>query len=462
MTGALKTTIKQADHPGLDQPLTATGQFVFDTARDVVLDQQRAWVAVDEGVMSWDLAKREFVRWHRLGSTSGGNVPLGKIVRMGWHDDTGNRVPSDRVRDGTAQLYATDDAKRIWRWDADHWQQVTAAPFQTERGPLLARSPRLDVYDDGAGALRMSLRQSTIAATEWPPVLVDGRLTVDRVRDLAFHQDKMFWLTKAGIMQTDSNGGFEYLWHISADDKRQDLNDLERLVSSADGQLLAVNDDGAWKLQDTKQWLPVSIDDSMRKSTEVMFADDFWQWSRWNGKLHTEVFSIRSDGRPLPLVDQGTFSFDAIRSFAIHESEGFATTLAGIVRFKLDDLKVIAIDQVALDADTGRDVPLSATAQFVSRPQPVCTDERYHFEWNGERWARYPGKLDAADWKQRYADDRYIWQATPIQQGSQRRGLQIDCTNSTSGVLETLSVLPETDPADVRRIMASGSTCGST
>ncbi|MCY2995897.1 MAG: hypothetical protein NTY19_49810, partial [Planctomycetota bacterium] len=408
------------------EPILSDGRFAFDDLDVGLIDGDDLWLAGRGGIVRRRAADGAMLRWYRSAAAGMDSRPLNDVVALRRFTTSGDPLPSsaaDADRDA-ARLCALDVSGQVWEFDGGNpgvWMAAADNPWRGPNGRWLVRTNFLEAAQDVQGRITLGYRGWTPllpdVATGPVQVLSGGRFSADVVRGVAFLADRGFLATPAGIVEVDREGRYLRLWaaasgnNAAASSPWQDL-----VVKSGEDRLYASGpDDQALEFApDTAVWKVRAADSEFCAAVDVRHRDDFWCWSRWNGRLRVQLLKADAQGDDWPLFVQGRFSFDVLRNFRLAGPDLWATTPGGVVQFRREDMQILDVSRTAQDWETEQPVPLRGAEQFTTGEPLACYGATLQYERRGDRWLRLPAGPVATAAETSYEDAARRWQLKPL------------------------------------------------
>lgn len=384
------------------------GRFAEDAVYSVAMDDGYLWEGTADGVLRQRVSGGQRT-WYRSGLLGKEQSLLGAVVKI-WATQAASRS-------GKA-LWALDAAGRTWRYsggDGGSWQSVEPAVVATLDQSLLAAVPMVEARKDPSGKVVLNYRNVQGAQ---PPILSQGRFTIDQARSMTIHKDRCFLATPAGVVRLDANGDYQGLLANPCGD-RQGASPME-LLAHKDGRLYVVDDrQGVWQLaDDANSTSPFASDDAWRQEAELLVDDSFWRWGRRGGRVWAKLHNAAFDPN-WPLLVDGRFSFDVIRDLHVRNDTMWMTTAGGIARYAVPSMELQWLEvQGRKDGDL---VALYDAGRFLPGSSIRVTAGDAMYVLNGQTWELRSGKQDQES-QMSLADGGGVWHIRP----GAKQGIHID------------------------------------
>lgn len=451
--GGTELTFKLSDQPIVDSPLTPEGRFVHDGASAVLADSDAVWLAPHAGIVRQGV-DGSVQRWYRNAERDGKPVALGRIVRLGRFDQSGNTIPSSATVETLSKVdvFALDSENQVWKFRQNGvgtWMATSTNPWLVigEKGTQwLVRSQHFGAYRDRASVLKLHQPSVDFPEKIGGPVLSNGRMRHDVAYSIAHQNGRSFVATSAGLTEINPNDG-SLLSAWRRENRLEDnlISSNEIFVHPRDGGLYASSADATVIRLDaaTNRWAAVAVDEEFRSSADVRHRDHFWAWHRWNGRVEARLLAASPAAADWSLLSDGRFSFDVIRDIRV-EDKVWAITDGGVARFRSSDMTLEWLDRSAVDR-AGLLASIDAE-RFVDTKGLVCSGNGSLYAKRDNQWVRTTGS-SAPDLL--VEDGNRHWLVAPMFANGKPDGFDVTLREGES-VIWKRHVLSGTEPSRLR------------
>lgn len=437
------------DRYPLTQIISAQGRFLFDEMDHQLLLDDGLWLAGAGGVCVRNPENGEIVRWWPADSAlNGGDEKLGRVERLGGFPldpEAEQSVIRPVIQNLDGRIRAFDPA-------SGSWEALIDSPWLTPEGTLLSRTSTTDVVLTPAGETRMLPRN---ALGESGPMFTAGRFTSDISHQFLVAGTRFWRATPAGVVVAETSTPHESQLLLAAGNDPRGLSEVEALtVSPESGMLLAVLSDGrtAELVDENVGFAPArTVAAAVVQSADKLVNMEFWEWSKWRGRVDVVFPMLRGRELSSPLVTGERWSFDAVHSFRVDDEQIWVSTPVGMLQLDPQTRSYRQWHPEVFDEQAQQSVPWPPEVHFTRGKQlrGVAGESSYLFD--GTRWVRDPQSIPASNWQASTSGNR-TWDVLPVDGG----GLSVRLLSESGNLLEQHEILTEFTVERLRDVESDG------